>query len=208
MDELLLSLFPLEVVLFPGQTLPLHIFEERYKEMIGECLENRSEFGVVLVKENAILNVGCTAEITAVTRRHKDGRLDIETMGRRRFEVLFLDQKKAYLRAATQFFEDEAAPAAPDLRRRALELHAEVLELLYSDPEDRSPHKVEDDAPQLSFKLAGPLPVELDFKQLLLALRSESERLEKLVEYLQKLRPRLRLASRVRSKAGGNGQGR
>ncbi len=208
MDQLLLPLFPLEAVLFPGQPLPLHIFEERYKEMVGECLESRAEFGVVLVKENAILNVGCTAAITAVKRRYKDGRMDIETEGRRRFEVLFLDQEKAYLRAATQFFEDEESRATPELRQRVLELHANVLELLFSDPEDRKRHLVEEAAPQLSFKLVGPLPVDLDFKQLLLALRSEAERLERMAEYLKHLAPRLRLASRVRSKAGGNGQGR
>lgn len=208
MDQLLLPLFPLEAVLFPGQPLPLHIFEDRYKEMIGECLEKRCEFGVVLIKENAILNVGCTAAITAVTRRYKDGRMDIETEGRRRFEVLFLDQEKSYLRAATQFFEDEDSQAAPELRQRVLELHSDVLELLFSDPEDRKRHRVKEDAAHLSFKLAGPLPVGLEFKQLLLAVRSESERLERMAEYLKHLAPRLRLASRVRSKAGGNGQGR
>lgn len=216
MDQLYLSLFPLEVVLFPGQPMPLHVFEDRYKEMIGECLEKRSEFGVVLMKENAILNVGCTAEITAVTRRYKDGRMDLETIGRRRFEVLFLDENKSYLRAATQFFEDEDAAAKGAaremavLRRRAMKLHSDILDLLYSDQEERDRHRnqVKTEAPQLSFHLVGPLPVDVDFKQLLLTLRSEGERLEKVVEYLEKLGPRLRLTSRVRSKAGGNGQGR
>lgn len=208
MGELLLPLFPLEVVLFPEQPLPLHIFEERYKEMIGECLENHSEFGVVLVKENAVLNMGCTAEITRVIRRYEDGRLDLETFGRRRFEVLFLDQEKSYLRAAAQFFEDEEAPDNPALRDHALELYEGVLELLYPDAEERCRHEVKECGRQLSFQLAGPLPVDLDFKQFLLSLRSESERLEKVVDYLQKLTPRLRLASHVRNKAGGNGQGR
>ena len=69
MDELLIPLFPLEVVLFPGQPLPLHIFEDRYKEMIGECLESKSEFGVVLAQENSIGSVGCTADITNVTKK-------------------------------------------------------------------------------------------------------------------------------------------
>src|SRR5262245_51929210 len=89
-DELLLPLFPLDVVLYPGQPLPLHIFEDRYKEMIGECLDSKSEFGVVRLKDNAIPNVGCTATITNVVKRYDDGRLDIETTGLRRFEVLFL----------------------------------------------------------------------------------------------------------------------
>src|SRR5580704_8217678 len=109
MESLLLPLFPLELVLFPGQILALHIFEDRYKEMIGECLENQTEFGIVLAgeKDNSIANQGCTAVVTSVTRRYDDGRMDIEAGGRRRFEVLFLDQERSFLRAAAQFFDDE-----------------------------------------------------------------------------------------------------
>ena len=109
MESLLLPLFPLELVLFPGQTLALHIFEDRYKEMIGECLDNQTEFGIVLAgeKDNSIANQGCTAVVTSVTRRYDDGRMDIEVGGRRRFEVLFLDQERSFLRAAAQFFDDE-----------------------------------------------------------------------------------------------------
>lgn len=208
MENLLLPLFPLEVVLFPGQPLPLHVFEDRYKEMIGLCLENRAEFGVVLVKENAVLNVGCTAEITNVKRRYKDGRLDIEAVGRRRFEVLFLDQEKAFLRAGAQFFDDEDPAPQPELARRALVLHNGILEMLFADQEERRRQTVEGEAPLLSFRLAGPLPMDLDFKQVLLSMRSESERLEKVVEYLEKLTVRMRLVSRVRARAGGNGEGR
>ena len=208
MEKLLIPLFPLEVVLFPGQALPLHIFEERYKEMIGECLEQHLEFGVVMAKENAIVNVGCTAEIAAVTKRYDDGRMDIMSTGRRRFEVLFVDEGKSYLRAAAQFFVDEESCPKEDVRARVLELHQEILGLLFSDSEDRQRYAVEAANPQLSFLLAGPLPVELDFKQTLLCLRSEAERLGRLAEYLVKLAARLRLVSKVRGRAGGNGQGR
>ena len=208
MESLLLPLFPLEVVLFPGQPLPLHIFEERYKEMIGECLENHSEFGVVLVKENTIVNAGCTAEITTVIKRHEDGRMDIETAGRRRFEVLFLDDQRSYLRAAAQFFDDEDSPVPSELREKALAVHQEILGLLFTDTEERKRYQVDTAAAQLSFLLSGPLPVDLDFKQTLLGMRSESERLGRVVEYLEKLNGRLQLISRVRAKVGANGQGR
>ena len=218
MDDLLIPLFPLEVVLFPGQRLPLHIFEERYKTMIRECLEGGEprEFGVVLAKENAIVNVGCTAEVVEVTRRYPDGRLDLVAAGRRRFEVLFVDESKDYLRAAAQFFQDDesSAPEAPEtLYRSVLELHQQVLQLLPQEgqeEETESPEGREKQSPEaaqslLSFRLAGPLPLDLDFKQLLLTLRSESERLERVVEYFQHLLPRLRLAAWARAKAGGNG---
>jgi Lon protease-like protein len=207
-DGLLIPLFPLEVVLYPGQPLPLHIFEDRYKEMIGECLESKSEFGVVLRKENAIGNVGCTATITNVVKRYDDGRMDIETTGVRRFEVLFVDDGKSYLRAAAQFLLDEDSEVPADLRARVLGLYQEAVTSLVSDAADRQRLEADPDSPSLSFALIGPLPVDLDFKQTLLPMRSERERLERVVEYLGKLNLRLRMVTRVRHVAGSNGQGR
>lgn len=216
MDDLLIPLFPLEVVLFPGQRLPLHIFEERYKTMIRECLEAAEprEFGVVLAKENAIVNVGCTAEVLEVTRRYDDGRMDIVTAGRRRFEVLFVDESREYLRAAAQFFQDEETPTSETLCRQVAELHRQVLQLISQEAEEgekQSGEEGDESHPEgvrqpLSFRVAGRLPLDLDFKQLLLTLRSETERLERVEEYLQHLLPRLRLASWARAKSGGNGQ--
>lgn len=208
MDELLIPLFPLEVVLYPGQPLPLHIFEERYKQMIGECLENKTEFGVVLAQENSIGNIGCTTEITGVIKRYDDGRMDIETIGRRRFEVLFVNDEMAYLRAAAQFFLDEESEIAADLRDRVTELYQEVLGLLVTDPEERRGLQPDPQIPDLSFRIMGPLPLDLEFKQTLLPLRSERERLERVAEYLGKLRLKLRTVTRVKHIAGGNGQGR
>lgn len=88
MSPALLPVFPLDVVLFPGASLPLHIFEPRYKEMIGECLDRRQPFGVVRAQEGGIAQVGCTAEILHVARTYPDGRLDIVTEGRKRFQVI------------------------------------------------------------------------------------------------------------------------
>ncbi len=204
MEELLIPLFPLELVLFPGQRVPLHVFEDRYKTMVGECLEEgkASEFGIVMAKENGIVNVGCTAQIVEVTRRYDDGRMDIVISGHRRFEVLFLDESKDYLRAAAQFFEDEDAPVPEDLSRNVLDLHQQVLQLMPVDAETQSTTET---APHLSFRLAGPLPLDPDFKQLLLGLRSEPERLQRVAEYFKYLLPRLKLATWARGKAGGNG---
>ncbi|MBM3767842.1 MAG: ATP-dependent protease La domain-containing protein, partial [Acidobacteria bacterium] len=107
MPGALLPLFPLGVVLFPRTDLPLHIFEDRYKKMIGELLESTREFGIVLTMEKGIASVGCTARITNVTKTYDDGRMDIETTGYRRFEVEQLDEEEDYLRGRVEFFDDE-----------------------------------------------------------------------------------------------------
>jgi len=212
MESLLLPLFPLEQVLFPGQTLALHIFEDRYKEMIGECLDNQTEFGIVLAgeKDNSIANQGCTAVVTSVTRRYDDGRMDIEVGGRRRFEVLFLDQERSFLRAAAQFFDDEepGEKLDPAERIRVLKMHSKILELLFTDAAERRSHEVDPKAGSLSFAMLGPLPVDNDFKQSLLGLRSEGERMERVTDCLEKLLQHLTLISKVRARAGANGHGR
>jgi len=209
MESLLLPLFPLELVLFPGQSLPLHIFEDRYKEMINECVKNQTEFGIVLAKDDSLASIGCTAVVTNVGKRYDDGRMDIETAGRRRFEVLFLDEERSFIRAAAQFFDDED-PATADAsdRRRAVTLHKEVVELLFSDAVERQSHEVDPQAHLLSFLLMGPLPVDHDFKQSLLTMRSEAERMERVRDCLEKLLSHLRLVSKVRTRAGSNGHGR
>jgi Lon protease-like protein len=107
MQHELLPLFPLQVVLFPRTLLPLHIFEERYKEMIGDAIRGNTEFGVVLAGEKGIANTGCTAIVDRVVERRDDGRIDLISAGRRRFEIQSLDQEKAYLRGAVEFFDDE-----------------------------------------------------------------------------------------------------
>ena len=85
MQEELLPLFPLQVVLFPRTTLPLHIFEERYKQMVADVMRGKAEFGVVLAGEKGIVNTGCTASIEKVVKTYPDGRMDLLTVGRRRW---------------------------------------------------------------------------------------------------------------------------
>jgi Lon protease-like protein len=195
----LLPLFPLDVVLFPGTPMPLHIFEPRYKEMIGECLSQKSLFGIVRAQESGVAEIGCTAEIIAVTKEYEDGRLDIVAEGRNRFEVMELNQERNFLRATVLFFEDEPEkPTAAELAH-ALKLHGEILALAGAE-QDLS----ETDS-GVSFHLAGSLPLDLDFKQNLLAMRSEAKRLQSLITYFEAILPKLRRAIQVRQKAGGNG---
>src|SRR5437899_8018326 len=212
MDDLLLPLFPLEVVLLPHEPLPLHIFEERYKDMISHCLEaqghaaHEDDFGVVLAREEKMETVGCAAHLVKVTRRYDDGRLDIVTLGRRRFEILFTNEEKAYLRAGVEFFDDDstATPASPSLAERTIQLFHKAVARLDKNPE------LPDDFPgpelPLSIQLAGPLPLDLDFKQQLLENRSDSERLRLLNRGIERLIRQVDRVEKARNKAGGNGK--
>lgn len=199
----LLPLFPLEVVLLPGTPLPLHIFEPRYKEMIKECLANEAPFGVIRALENGIAEVGCTAEIITVTKEYPDGRLDLIAEGRKRFEVLELNEERSFLRAEVLLVPDEPGALAQEERVKAIQLHLEILSLAGA-VQDLSAA----DQNQLSFYLAGSLPLDLDFKQKLLAMRSEGERIQAVAGYLEGILPKLRRVAKAREKAGGNGHGR
>jgi Lon protease-like protein len=198
-----LPLFPLDLVLLPGCPLPLHIFEPRYKEMIAECRAHDSPFGVVRIAEKGFADVGCSAEIVSVVKEYSDGRLDIVTEGRKRFEVLHVNQERSFLRAETILIEDEAGNAAADEAARAIQLHAEILKLAGAMQDISAADKS-----TISFYLAGSLPLDLDFKQKLLELRSESQRILALTKYLEIILPNIRSTARAREKAGGNGHAR
>ena len=197
----MIPLFPLDLVLLPGAPLPLHIFEPRYKEMIAEVLSQNDQFGLVrLLNNNSIAEVGCTAEVVEVTKKYDDGRMDIVTQGQRRFEVVRLDQERSFLRAEVLYFEDDPGLAGKSELDKLVGLHKELVGVAGGE----SP-EVEADDPQLSFRLAGSLPLDLDFKQTLLGMRSEEQRVTAMIEYYNALIPQLRRTIKVREKAKGNG---
>lgn len=196
----LLPLFPLDVVLFPASPLPLHIFEPRYKEMIGECLNQKKVFGVVRAKEGGVAEVGCTAEIITVAKKYDDGRMDIVTEGRERFEVMQINQARAFLQAEVLIIEDEPGRPTAEEVLQMLKLHGEILGLAQAE---HAP--LERDDPYLSYHLVGSLPLDLDFKQTLLSTRSEAKRVQALIAYFEAILPNLRRSVRVHKKAGGNG---
>ena len=198
----LLPLFPLELVLFPGVPLPLHIFEPRYKDMIGECLREKSEFGVVRIAEQGIAAVGCTAGVVELVKTYDDGRMDILTEGRRRFEVVNIDEERAYLRGDVMYIEDEDERAAAPDAQKAIRLYLDLLALAEVDSQNPP-----EPGPNLSFAITGGLPLELDFKQQLLEMRSEADRIGAIIQYYEALVPRLTKALKIRKKAGGNGHG-
>jgi len=203
MQANLLPLFPLQVVVFPRTQLPLHIFEERYKEMIGDAIRDQSEFGVVLAKEEGILNAGCTVVVDQLLKTHPDGRMDIMTRGIRRFEIVMLNQEKPYLRGEVAYFDDdESDPAPTEVRTEALRLYQSWMEF---EEKPASSEAALDDA-QLSFQLAQGIQ-DLDFLHFLLRTRSETLRLKKVAEFLSEYVPRQRLTASMKKLAPTNGHG-
>jgi ATP-dependent Lon protease len=203
MQPEMLPLFPLRVVLFPRTQIPLHIFEDRYKEMIGEAIRHKSEFGIVLAAEKGIVGTGCTAVVEQVTQTYPDGRMDIVVVGVRRFEIVDLDTEKSYLRGNVDFFnDDETDEPGDELKERALKGYIELKEFFGAEP--LPDPKLED--PQASFQLAQ-LIGDVEFRQRLLALRSERERMRQLVEFLPGHVEQQRHAWRVRTVAPWNGHG-
>lgn len=178
--------------------LPLHIFEDRYKEMMGDILETTesgepTEFGVVLAKDEGIINIGCTATVQKVMRRYEDGRMDLLTVGQRRFRISGINEERSYLRAEVEFFEDLDMDEVPaDLKSRAMAAFRKLQSLEGRRNEEAL-------GSRLSFQI-GYLLDDIDKRQTILALRSESERLELLVraipEYLVR-QERITLAKRV-----------
>ena len=197
----LLPLFPLDLVLLPGVPVQLHIFEPRYKEMIKECLDHKSVFGIVRSKEEALANIGCTAEIMNVLKKYPDGRMNILAEGKKRFEVLQINQERAFLQADVFYLEDENEPAAADDIKKAIRLHQEIMRLAGAEPEDiETPETA-----QLAYRLAGSLPFDPDFQQALLEMSLEAERIRALISFFERILPALQRNAGAKKKAGGNG---
>jgi Lon protease-like protein len=199
----LLPLFPLSLVVFPRTRLPLHIFEERYKQMVGNAIREGSEFGIVLVKDEGILNAGCTVKVEKVLHQYPDGRMDILTMGQRRFEIHRLNEEKDYLQAEVSFFDDDDFEAAStELRNLAVSNYHALNELESA----RSHSEPDFHDPQLSFQIAQAVP-DLDFLHSLLRHRSEVARLKELNHYLAGYLPRQKSIERMKDLAPRNGFG-
>ena len=197
-----LPLFPLGVVLFPDAQLPLHIFEERYKEMIGDVMRDQAEFGVVLASEKGMASIGCTAVIDQVLRRYPDGRMDVLVRGRRRFEIILIDEEKNYLRASVAVFGDEDSEQASDLvRQRVLSAWVKLMVMEHGGMVQEMPA---DTRPDLSFLVGQAVP-DVEFRQHLLAMKSERERMETLAGYLPGYLEREKLTRHVRRVAPLNG---
>lgn len=197
-----ISLFPLDVVLFPGAPLALHIFEERYKEMIGECLRRKDEFGVVRCRRDGLATVGCTASIVMVMDRYPDGRLDILCRGERRFEIESLNEQRSFFQAEVDFLLDEEPASTREGREQCAALHMEMMELSGGDLLEFP--QVDLNQP-VAYLLASAIPADLEFKQELLHMASDAERTARMIEFYQMILPKLQRGSMVSKAAMRNG---
>jgi Lon protease-like protein len=203
MSSRMIPLFPLNVVVFPRTRLPLHIFEERYKEMVGDAIREESEFGIVLAREDGIVNAGCTVAVEKVLEMYPDGRMDILTAGRRRFEIATLNEEKSYLQGEVQYFDDEDfVPPAAEVREAALEQY----QALNSLPASRDHLEPDLSDPQVSFQIAQAVP-DLDFLHGLLRQRSETVRLKAITAFLEDYVPKQRTIQRMKHLSPTNGFG-
>jgi len=200
-----IPLFPLGLVLMPQIPLPLHIFEERYKLMIGECLAEGTEFGIVYYNATDIQTAGCTAKILKVIKRYDDGRLDILTQGQRRFLIKEIYDNKAYLEARITYFDDDELSNSncQDLADKGIALLKQFTSFLESPAE--YDFIAEMDFKSVSFLIAGCEGFSHDEKQSFLEMTSTGERLKKSIEALEKNIERMKITSEIHKIIGGNG---
>jgi Lon protease-like protein len=194
-------LFPLGLVALPSELVPLHIFEERYKTMIGECLEQGSEFGIVWMSEEGLKPIGCACEITEVLERMEDGRLNILTRGTRAFRVLERQDGLAYPAGAIEFLDDRDEDVDGDVLAKAHEVYAELVE----QATDKRPE--DEELGQMgAYEMAATVDFGLEAKQGLLDLRSENARLRLVTRLFRAAAKRLDFVERAQSRARSNGK--
>jgi Lon protease-like protein len=204
-DEHVIGLFPLQLVVVPGEVVPLHIFEERYKRLVGERLEG-GEFGIVLADEDSVRECGCTVHVAEVIEQFDDGRLNILVEGGRRFRLVEVrepdDPEAEYLSGLVEFYRD-AQPEAPEaLREGVLEVFRKMLVLMDVD----APRPPVGEGP-LSFRVAAAVDFGAPLKQELIESLSEEQRLETLLTVMETLLPRLELRKEREEAIRGNGKG-
>jgi Lon protease-like protein len=200
LDEI--GLFPLKVVLFPTERIPLHIFEPRYKELIGECLAEEREFGLVLADDDGRREIGTRAAVVEVLEVFEDGRLNILVEGRERFRIVSETEGRTFRTGQVEPLEDDADPATDDEVERALEVFGRLVEITDSPDIARPEH----DSEILSFELAARVEFGPVLKQEILELRSERERLTRLADLFEVAVQGLKLERDVRERASGNGK--
>jgi Lon protease-like protein len=190
MSEQLLPLFPLQVVLFPQSVLPLHIFEERYKQLIHECLDGEREFGINLVLETTLAHVGCTAVVLKVVKRYADGRMDILVEGKRRYKLDdMVTASTLYSVGRVSMLPSTEERVDTALALETVRLHNQLVELVYRQED----YLLEYDPanPLFSFKIAQKAGMELAQRQTLLETDSENARLLMLHDYFLDVIPKL-----------------
>jgi len=194
-------LFPLGIVALPGELVPLHIFEERYKTMMNQCLEEEREFGIVWLADDGLREIGCAMAIEQVLERMEDGRMNLLTRGTRPFRVLERQGHLPYPAGVVEFVEDRPGDPEPDVVKAAHEAYAELVK----QATDREPDEQEL-AAMTAYQMAATVEFGLDAKQGLLDLRSENARLRLVTRLFRAALKRLELVGRAEERARSNGK--
>jgi Lon protease-like protein len=194
-------LFPLSLVALPGELVPLHIFEDRYKTMMSRCLEDESEFGIVWLADDGLREIGCAMEIEKVLERMDDGRLNILTRGTRPFRVLERQGHLAYPAGVIEFLEDQGDDPDPEIAGSAHSAYADLVRRAT----DREPEDGEL-AEMTAYDMAATVDFGLDAKQGLLDLRSENSRLKLVTRLFRAASKRLDFVDRAQARARSNGK--
>jgi Lon protease-like protein len=197
-----IGLFPLELVLLPGERVPLHIFEDRYRELIGECLAEESEFGLILEDGDGLRQVGTSTGVLELVHEFDDGRMNVLVEGRTRFRVVELTDGRSFATAEIEPLEDDEDAAAEDEASRTLEIFRQLVAIAEAEQVEE-PSATD---PFLSFQLAARVDFGHELKQELLEIRSERARLHRLAELLERAAEALVREREVRDRASGNGK--
>ena len=196
-----LGLFPLPIVLLPTEEVPLHVFEDRYQELIGECVQDDREFGLVYADDDGIREVGTRARVTKILARFEDGRMNVFVEGNERFRLLELTSGRSFQTGEVVALSDEDDPAESRSIERALQLFGRLRELTGSDVE--IPRA---EAQQLSYALAARVELASDVKQELLQEVSERARMERVCELLAGAAATVERQRRAAERAASNGK--
>jgi ATP-dependent Lon protease len=200
----ILPLFPLNVVLFPQSQLHLHIFEERYKILVSECITYDNSFGIILVHEQDVRTIGCTAVVKEVVKRYDDGRMDIVVEGRRRFQLHnFVEAPHPYYSGRISWLEDIAEDVDEQLRLKAVNLHNQFVKIVFTGIVQQV--NIHDIRKSRSFHLVQKSGMELIQRQVFLSMNSENNRLKFLIQHLESLLPLLASKKSVEEMAKNDG---
>jgi Lon protease-like protein len=194
-------LFPLGIVALPGEVVPLHIFEERYKTMMERCLADESEFGIVWLSDDGLREVGCACQITELVERDDEGRLNILTRGTRPFRLLEREDHLPYPAGEVEFLADREETADASLAALARKTYAELVERAT----DNRPEPLEL-AKMSAYDMAATVDFGLDAKQGLLDLRSENARLRLVTRLFRAAMKRMDFVSHAQTRARSNGK--
>ncbi|HXD63329.1 MAG TPA: LON peptidase substrate-binding domain-containing protein [Solirubrobacteraceae bacterium] len=194
-------LFPLALVALPGELVPLHIFEERYKTMMGDCLDSGTEFGIVWMADDGLKEIGCACAIERVLERMDDGRLNLLARGTRPFRVLERQAHLAYPAGVVQFVEDGVEEPDRALVGSARDAYADLVKRATDrEPEDAELEEMG------AYDMAATVDFGLDAKQGLLDLRSENARLKLVTRLFRAATKRLDFVDRAQARARSNGK--